>query len=282
MADFFQSVNSALACCRFESKKAAIEKLSLWVNNGSRAPDDFTGFDAEVAQRTSDPGRPSIPILVHPSEVPRRRLGSEAGRIGLIHAVAHIEFNAVNLALDAAYRFRGMPVDYYRDWIRVAGDEARHFEMLVKRLHELGSDYGAMPAHGGMWEMAVATDYDVGVRMALVPRVLEARGLDVTPGMIKKLSQHGDHATVAILEQILFEEVDHVRIGNRWFKAVCQREELEPVATFSQHLRKHGRIALRGPFNREARLQAGFTEQELQELVELELEFKQSFESELA
>lgn len=282
MAEFFQQVSKALHCCRIESKKSAIEKITAWVNSPERDAHEFIVPTADIAQRTPDPGRPALPILVHPSEVPRRRLGSQAGRTGLIHAVAHIEFNAVNLALDAAYRFRGMPVDYYRDWIRVASDEARHFEMLVARLHELGSDYGAMPAHGGMWEMAVATDYDVGVRMALVPRVMEARGLDVTPGMIKKLSQHGDHATVAILEQILFEEIDHVRIGNHWFKSVCEKQGLEPVATFSQHLRKHGRIALRGPFNREARLEAGFTEQELAELAELELEFKQSFESEPA
>ncbi len=282
MAEFFQQVSKALHCCRIESKKSAIKKITAWVNSPERDAHEFIVPTADIAQRTPDPGRPALPILVHPSEVPRRRLGSQAGRTGLIHAVAHIEFNAVNLALDAAYRFRGMPVDYYRDWIRVASDEARHFEMLVARLHELGSDYGAMPAHGGMWEMAVATDYDVGVRMALVPRVMEARGLDVTPGMIKKLSQHGDHATVAILEQILFEEIDHVRIGNHWFKSVCEVQGLEPVATFSQHLRKHGRIALRGPFNREARLEAGFTEQELAELAELELEFKQSFESEPA
>lgn len=276
MSDFFKAVYSALTCIRFECKKAAIEQLSQQIK---MLPDDAAMNDEGSPQRITDPGRPVLPILVHPSEVPRRRLGSEAGRIGLMHAVAHIEFNAVNLALDAAYRFRGMPVDYYRDWIKVASDEVRHFEMLVKRLQQLGSDYGAMPAHGGMWEMSVATDYDIGVRMALVPRVLEARGLDVTPAMIEKLSHHGDHQTVAILEQILSEEIDHVRIGNRWFKAVCETQGLEPVATFSNYLRKHGRIALRGPFNREARLQAGFTEKELQELTELEQEFKQSFEA---
>jgi len=223
-----------------------------------------------------------LPMLVHPSEVPRRRLGSVKGRVGLIHAIAHIEFNAVNLALDAIYRFPNMPRDYYCDWLSVANDESRHFSMLNDRLRELGSSYGALPAHGGMWEMAVQTDYDIGVRMALVPRVLEARGLDVTPAMIEKLDQHGDVATVKILEQILREEIDHVRIGNRWFKYVCEQQQLEPVDTFSCYLRKHGRIALRGPFNREARLEAGFTEQELAELLELEEEFKQSFVAENA
>ena len=281
MTDFFTSVYNAITCCSFQCKKAAIDKLSDRLSD-STIEGSTTVVDHSTPQRITDPGRPALPVLVHPSQVPRRRLGSEAGRIGLIHAVAHIEFNAINLALDAAYRFRGMPVDYYSDWLKVAADEARHFDMLVARLQTLGSDYGALPAHGGMWEMSVATDYDVGVRMALVPRVLEARGLDVTPAMIEKLSQHGDHDTVAILEQILFEEIDHVRIGNRWFKAVCETQGLEPISTFSNYLRKHGRIALRGPFNREARLQAGFTERELQELAELEVEFKQSFESETA
>jgi uncharacterized ferritin-like protein (DUF455 family) len=273
--DFFLAAHKALHSCSITCKRQLLS--DLWAALDSA---DFNSTDAPI--RVDDPGRPVLPMLVHPSEVPRRRLGSIKGRVGLIHAIAHIEFNAVNLALDAVYRFRNMPQDFYRDWLQVARDESRHFEMLNTRLHELGSSYGALVAHGGMWEMAVQTDYDVGVRMALVPRVLEARGLDVTPAMIDKLDQHGDAATVAILQQILREEIDHVRVGNRWFKHVCERQGREPITTFSRYLRKHGRIALRGPFNREARLQAGFTEQELRELIALEAEFKQSFALETA
>lgn len=270
MTDFFITARAALNSCNIECKRELLQRLQSMLPGASVSVD-------EQAERVADPGRPVLPMLVHPSEVPRRRLGSVRGRVGLIHAIAHIEFNAVNLALDAVYRFRGMPVDYYRDWLGVAADESRHFAMLSTRLHELDSHYGALPAHGGMWEMAVQTDYDVGVRMALVPRVLEARGLDVTPAMIDKLRHHEDHKTVAILEQILEEEIEHVRIGNRWFKYVCEQQSLAPMETFSRYLRKHGRIALRGPFNREARLQAGFSEAELAELHELEEEFKQSF-----
>jgi uncharacterized ferritin-like protein (DUF455 family) len=267
--DIFALSLQALNCCDVSLKQSKVAELSLLINRG-----DFACDSTIPVAPVADPGRPCLPVLVHPSQVPRRRLGSAAGRAGLIHAIAHIEFNAVNLALDAIYRFRRMPPDYYRDWIRVASEEAVHFQLLNNRLRELSSYYGSMPAHGGMWMMAVETDYDVMVRMALVPRVLEARGLDVTPGMISKLSDVGDTATVAILERILAEEVDHVRIGNRWFKALCDQRGLDALDTFSRLLRKHGRIALRGPFNRPARLQAGFSEAELAEIAELEREFK--------
>lgn len=268
-SDIFELALKALRCCSFSLKQAKVEQLSAQINTG-----DFECNTSQGVVAVADPGRPCLPMLVHPTQVPRRRLGSVAGRIGLIHAIAHIEFNAVNLALDAIYRFRNMPPDYYRDWIRVASEEAVHFSLLNNRLHELSSQYGCLPAHGGMWSMAVETDYDVMVRMALVPRVLEARGLDVTPAMITKLSAVGDTATVAILQRILAEEVDHVRIGNRWFKSLCEQRNLDALETFSRLLRKHGRIALRGPFNRPARLQAGFTDAELAEIAELEVEFK--------
>lgn len=268
--DIFTLALDALRCCSVAHKHKKVRALSALINEGRFACD----CDAVAVLRVTDPGRPCLPMLVHPAQVPRRRLGSVAGRVGLIHAIAHIEFNAVNLALDAIYRFRNMPVEYYQDWIRVASEEAVHFSLLNQRLYDLESNYGALPAHGGMWSMAVETDYDVMVRMALVPRVLEARGLDVTPAMIRKLSEVEDTATVAILERILAEEVDHVRIGNRWFNALCQQRGLEPLDTFGKLLRQHGRIALRGPFNRQARLSAGFTEAELAEIAALEQEFK--------
>lgn len=212
------------------------------------------------------PGRPPRPELVEPSRVPRRGIGSAAGRAALVHAIAHIEFNAINLALDAVYRFRGMPGNYYLDWLSVAADEARHFHLLHNRLQELGHDYGDYPAHNGLWEMAEKTADDCLKRMALVPRVLEARGLDVTPGMIERLRAAGDSETVAVLEVILSEEVRHVAIGTRWFRYCCAQEGLGPAETFLGLLSEHYGRGLRGPFNLEARFRAGFTPEEMQRL----------------
>lgn len=216
------------------------------------------------------PGRPARPELVHPRQVKQRKLSSEAGRRALLHAVAHIEFNAINLALDAVYRFRGMPDGYYGDWLKVASEEAAHFALLRERMRELNCAYGDLPAHNGLWEQACKTDNDVMVRMALVPRVLEARGLDVTPGMIERLQAAGDDATVAILETILREEIGHVRIGSHWFRYCCEQRGLEPEATFRRLLREVMGAPLRGPFYTEARLQAGFTAEEMEQLLEME------------
>jgi uncharacterized ferritin-like protein (DUF455 family) len=209
------------------------------------------------------PGRPVLPELVEPSKVARRRLGSIAGRIALLHAIAHIEFNAINLALDAVCRFRGMPAEYYSDWISVAADEARHFSLLARRLNELDANYGDLNAHNGLWEMAEKTADSCLIRMALVPRVLEARGLDVTPGMIERLRGVGDKQTIQILEVILREEVRHVAIGTRWFQYCCELEGKEPSSTFLELLESHYTGKVRGPFNLPARLQAGFTEIEM-------------------
>jgi len=213
------------------------------------------------------PGRPARPELTNPAGMPRRRLGTKAGRVALIHAVAHIEFNAINLALDAACRFRGMPDDYYRDWISVAADEARHFELLSKRLVELGARYGDHPAHNGLWEMAEQTAGSCLARMALVPRVLEARGLDVTPGMMERLRRCGDLQSAGVLEIILAEEVGHVAIGTRWFNYCCALEGQPPLPTFLRLLEKHYTGKVRGPFNKPARLAAGFSEREMEALL---------------
>jgi uncharacterized ferritin-like protein (DUF455 family) len=209
------------------------------------------------------PGRPARPRLVHPRELPRRGFGSEDGRAAFIHAVAHIEFNAIDLAWDAVYRFRGMPARYYADWVGVAADEARHFDLLRARLREHGCDYGDFDAHNGLWEMAEKTAHDGLARMALVPRVLEARGLDVTPGMIVKLRQLGDEATAAILEVILREEVAHVAAGSRWYRWHCERAGLDPAARFRELLREYAGGVLHRPFNVDARLAAGFDAEEL-------------------
>jgi uncharacterized ferritin-like protein (DUF455 family) len=218
-----------------------------------------------------DPGRPERPLLVPQRQVPHRGLGTPEGRAALVHAVAHIEFNAINLAWDAVYRFRGMPAEYYRDWASCANDEARHFAMLSARLAQLGHRYGDFDAHNGLWEMAEKTAHHDTARMALVPRVLEARGLDVTPGMIERLRGVGDEATIAILEVILREEVAHVAAGTRWFRWCCERDGVPPRDTFLDLLRDYMGRNLRGPFNRPARLEAGFDENELDQLTALAL-----------
>ena len=215
------------------------------------------------------PGRPARPQLVEPRKLPRRGLGTLAGRAALVHAVAHIEFNAVNLAWDAIYRFRGMPAAYYRDWIGVAADEARHFRLLEARLQQLGHAYGDFDAHDGLWEMAVKTSDSCLERMALVPRVLEARGLDVTPGMIERLRLAGDADTVRILELILREEVAHVAAGSRWFAWCCARSEVDAEETFAALVQKFARGAIRMPLNAGARRAAGFSDGDLARLAAL-------------
>lgn len=221
--------------------------------------------DAPAVHRIEHPGRPAAPLLVSPAQLAQRKLHSTEGRAALVHAVAHIEFNAINLAWDAVYRFPGMPADYYMEWASVAADEARHFQMLSARLDRLGYRYGDFPAHNGLWQMALDTDHDPLVRMALVPRVLEARGLDVTPGMIERLRRVGDAETVAALDVILREEVRHVAIGSRWFAYLCNQRGLDPAGEFLRLVREHA-VVLRLPFNQAARLAAGFASAELDAL----------------
>lgn len=211
----------------------------------------------------ADPGRPDLPRLIEPRRLPQRGLGSDEGRAALVHAIAHIEFNAINLACDAIYRFRGMPDAYYADWVDIAADEARHFQMLEQRLAELGHAYGDFDAHNGLWEMAMLTADSCLRRMALVPRVLEARGLDVTPAMISRLRSVGDTVTAEKLEIILREEVPHVAAGSRWFAWCCEQEGVDSESTFAGLLDTHMRGSLRGPFNLPARHAAGFSEAEL-------------------
>ncbi|MFN3631087.1 MAG: ferritin-like domain-containing protein [Casimicrobiaceae bacterium] len=221
-------------------------------------------IDAATAFDTPDcPGRPLRPLLVAPSEVPRRNPRSIEGRAALLHAIAHIEFNAINLALDAVVRFPRLPAAFYRDWLGVAQEEALHFNLLAEHLTTLGFAYGDFPAHDGLWEMAQKTRGDVLARMALVPRTLEARGLEASPMIRDKLLAAGDARAAAILERILRDEVGHVAIGNRWFRWLCAERGLDPVATYPQLARLYRAPRLRGPFNLEARRAAGFTEAEL-------------------
>jgi uncharacterized ferritin-like protein (DUF455 family) len=184
----------------------------------------------------------------------------------MIHALAHIEFNAINLALDAIWRFPGMPPRFYTDWLQVAAEEAYHYTLLVGHLQSLGHAYGDFPAHNGLWEIADRTRDDVLARIALIPRTMEARGLDVSPGLRDKLAQSGDRTAAAILEIILRDEIGHVRIGNHWYGWLCAQRKLNPLTTYAQLALVYKAPALRGPFNLEARKAAGFTEEELEAL----------------
>ncbi len=224
-----------------------------------------TGLDTQAALSTQQPmpGIPDKPELVSPLSVKRRSMITQEGRAILIHALAHIEFNAINLALDAIWRFAGMPRAYYADWLQVADEEALHFSLLTGHLQGQGYAYGDFPAHNSLWEMAAKTQSDILARIALVPRTMEARGLDATPQVRAKLAQARDMAAAAILDIILRDEIGHVAIGNRWYNWLCEQRGLEPVATYARLATEYQAPVMRGPFNLEARRAAGFSEVEL-------------------
>jgi uncharacterized ferritin-like protein (DUF455 family) len=212
------------------------------------------------------PGRPERPELIHPAKVPRRSPFKPEGMAALLHAIAHIEFNAINLALDAAWRFDGMPREFYLDWVRVAAEEAYHFSLLREHLGSLGYIYGDFPGHDNLWNMVEKTKDDVLARMALVPRTLEARGLDATPQIQDKLRRVGTPAAeraVDILDIILADEIGHVAIGNHWYRWLCEREGLDPVAQYGVLVERYDAPKLYPPFNDAARKRAGFSDEEI-------------------
>ena len=252
----------ALACLLEHApaaKMAAIGAMRTAWDSGACTLDPAAMLVAEG----DIPGRPARPELVPPRLVGRRSMVTVAGRAMLVHALAHIEFNAVNLALDALWRFPGLPRAYYADWLGVACEEATHYTLLAAHLRVLGVDYGDFPAHDSLWEMVAKTAGDVLARMALVPRTLEARGLDAIPPLRAKLAQAGDLDAARILDIILRDEVGHVDIGNRWYNYLCEARGLEPTATYGRLSVQYAAPVPKGPFNLEARRRAGFTEAEL-------------------
>jgi uncharacterized ferritin-like protein (DUF455 family) len=205
------------------------------------------------------PARPALPELLPPNKVPRRRLGSEKGRIAMLHAIAHIELNAVDLHWDIIARFSDvkMPAGYFDDWVRAADEESKHFDLMCDRLEAKGSFYGEMAAHAGMWRAAEQTADDFLGRLAIVPMVLEARGLDVTPGMIETFKKADDPETVEALETIYAEEVGHVAYGSKWFHFLCGRHDYDPKVEFHRLVKKYFAGGLKPPFNDEKRTEAG-------------------------
>ncbi len=214
-------------------------------------------FDTAPPQR---PARPERPIMLSPDQMPKRgKAGGVNGRIALLHALAHIELNAIDLAWDILVRFGAhMPRRFTDDWVKVAREEAGHFALLSRRLKELGSHYGALPAHDGLWESAERTTHDLIGRLAVVPMVLEARGLDVTPQTIERLKAAGDDASARILGRIYEDEIGHVRIGTHWFLTLCDESGTSPEEAFAKSIRCYFRGSLKTPFNAAARLSAGF------------------------
>jgi uncharacterized ferritin-like protein (DUF455 family) len=256
------------------------QKLALALALQAQAATTSIATDATPATPGTLPGRPARPELIDPAKVPQRSVHTLEGRAALIHAICHIEFNAINLALDAVWRFAGMPEAFYRDWLRVAAEEAQHFTLLHDHLRALAHDaatgaprwqYGSFAAHDGLWAMCEKTRVDITARMALVPRTLEARGLDATPLIQAKLRAVGTPDALAacdILDIILRDEIGHVAIGNHWYGWLCAQQGLEPVSHYRTLARQYGAPRLRGPFNTAARQQAGFTADELAALDE--------------
>ena len=262
--DFFTIAYDCLLCGNIEEKLTQVAAFrAAWEQEAIVFQPDLNPVLAVPI-----PGRPLKPEMVSALAVDKRKLSTPEGRAALIHSLAHIEFNAINLALDALYRFRSLPKKYYSDWLSVAAEEASHFILLRNYLRTQGYDYGDFSAHNGLWEMAVLTAHDPLVRMALVPRVLEARGLDVLPGIMHKLASSGAHEAVAIMSTILHDEIGHVAIGNHWYAHLCKQRGLEPLETFRTLLREYNAPKLRGPLHTTARLAAGFTEAEMKMLEE--------------
>jgi len=257
--------HAALAALRLTDPASKVDATLRLGERAQRADDTSWGAGETIAAPESGvPGRPAVPVLVPPSAVPRRRaIDTPRGRAALLHALAHIEFNAINLALDAVWRFAGMPVAFYQDWMRVAAEEATHFSLLSAHLATLDCRYGDHPAHDGLWQMTEKTAADPLARMALVPRTLEARGLDASPPIRAKLAQAGDMAAAGILDIILRDEIGHVAVGNRWYRWLCERAGLDPVPTYRKLAEQYGAPRLRWPFNLDARRQAGFDDDEI-------------------
>ena len=254
---FKHAENCIKACSPLEKIKLSYETAELWQQQ-QLSLDKVTPI-----LKFESPGRPEKPELVPPRELNRRKITSKEGHAALIHSICHIEFNAINLAWDAVYRFQDMPTQFFDDWINVAKEEAYHFELLSEHLASLGYAYGDFSAHNGLWESALETAFDPMVRMALVPRVLEARGLDVTPGIVKKLKGVGDDRAVEILAIVHRDEIGHVEVGTRWFRYLCEKRELNSEEVFKDLINEYMKGRLRGPFDHDVRKRAGFTEEEL-------------------
>ncbi|MCK9285247.1 MAG: ferritin-like domain-containing protein [Rhodocyclaceae bacterium] len=260
----FAALEKALAAAVVEDKLALVRNLAEdWRSARLR----FEGAAGVVAEPTVR-GYPPRPPLVAPQKVPRRSPHTPGGRAALFHAIVHIEWSAIDLALDHAYRFRDFPAAYYGDWIAVAAEEAMHFTLLRDHLRGYGHDYGDFAAHDGLWQLACATADDALARMALIPRLMEARGLDATPPIQSRLEKIGDIVGARLLDIVLHDEVGHVALGDRWFRVLCAQRGLEPETAFRRLIDEYGAPWPAAPMNEKARREAGFSEAELRALID--------------
>ena len=260
-----KTLNEAAYLCLLEPNPSLkVELVHLlknqWASKKLILQSDYPQNDKCIA------GIPEKPELVPFNMLPKRTVGGAKGHAAMIHAFAHIEFNAINIALDAICRFPGLPTEFYNDWLNIGYEEALHFQLLREYLQALGYDYGSFPAHGGLWEMVELTAFDVMVRMALVPRVLEARGLDVTPDIIQRFRHHNHSRAAEILEIIYRDEIGHVEVGSKWFKYFCAERALNSDVVFTQLINEYATDKIRKPFNSIARAQAGFSDKEMEYL----------------
>lgn len=263
MADIYEKMETALLAKDYATKRAILDELLPITREAAQKGESF-GEGSHPPIDIPMAGIPEKVKIVDFSELKQRSYMKDEGYGALLHSVCHIEFNAINLGLDAAYRFRDISPEFTFDWIEVAHDECRHFELMHDRLKELGKEYGDYPAHGQLWEMCVKTAHDSLVRMALVPRVLEARGLDVTPGMIEKMKNRGDKKVIAALEVIYTEEIGHVKKGNKWYNRLAQERGVDPMEFFKDLIKQYDMFVFRGYVNLEGRIEAGFTKFELE------------------
>ena len=259
MKNIFKFAEACLHDPNIDEKLALTHQAWLNFENGQL---NFTSEEAVMS--ITQVRFPEKPILLPPRDMPKRKLGSREGVAAFFHAIAHVEFVAIYLAWDIIYRFRGLPDQFYKDWLKVADEEAQHFELIRTHLHTMDVNYGNLPAHNGLWDHAIDTADDLLARLAMVPRCMDARGLDVTPAIIEKFKHQSDHASVNLLSRILKDEVGHVKRGSFWYKFICEQRGLEPEAQYQNLIKKYylgGKP--KGPFNREMRIIAGFSHAEL-------------------
>lgn len=260
----FLLASESLAECRLE------KKLELSRLNAEKILSGKVQIKPLAKESTIiPPGKPEKPVLISPKKVPKRNIKTMEGRAAMIHSFAHIEFNAINLAWDLMFRFQDMPDEFYSDWARVALEETKHFMLLRKRLQGMNYDYGDFPAHNGLWKIAEDTAHDILLRLAVVPRILEARGLDVTPDIINRFQEIDDDETVSILILILKEEIGHVQVGTRWYRYICEKYKKDPDSTFRKIIDEYAPSNKTKKINKDARLSAGFSQSELDYITSL-------------